>query len=181
MKRNTFLVLMLLAFAPAAVFADICSDLTASYQLKITQLTADKDGALAGTSDPFLREAILSSYQMQLDQITMEMKATLASYPECNGGGVVVDPNDPPTDPNDPPTDPNDPPTDPNDPNDPNDPVTCEEKIDAFKADVEAKKGTMSKSELVHYMNSRKVEIKDCLKKCDSNWGRGFRRGVNPL
>lgn len=53
--------------------------------------------------------------------------------------------------------------------------TNCNERIAAFKADIEMKKGTMSKSELVHYMNTKKAEIKECIQ-----WGQ-VRSGVNPL
>lgn len=136
MKKTLLLVATLFCFS-GLVFADICTDIRQSYQDRMLALKRDTDAALSQTTDPMEISAIRASYEIQLQQMTMEMDNTLTSA-GCNV--VTPPPTDPPTDPGTPPTDPptdpgtppTDPPTDPGTP--PTDPPTgaCREQMAIF-------------------------------------------------
>ncbi len=98
MKKTLLLVATLFCFS-GLVFADICTDIRQSYQDRMLALKRDTDAALSQTTDPMEISAIRASYDMQLQQLTMEMDNTLTSA-GCN---VVTPPPPPPGDDDPPP------------------------------------------------------------------------------
>jgi hypothetical protein len=182
MKKRNGILMMSLLMMGSVVHADICSDIKLTYASKITALQREINAALERTTSSAEQAALLESFTMQKELLTMEMDATLLAS-GCTGD-VVTPPSDNPTTPptEDPGTNaPGDgggttppPPGDgggttppPGGGTDTPPLMGCPEKVEAFHADIEMKKNSgMSKSELVHYMNSKKAEIKEC-----TNWG----------
>jgi hypothetical protein len=118
MKKLTFLAF---AFIPMLAFADICSNISVSYEGLIEQLERNARDAILLTDNSGEQNAIIESFQNQAAQLQAERDAALASagcYPIPPIEPPVTDPTDPPvTDPTDPPINPNDPPaTDPTEP-----------------------------------------------------------------
>jgi hypothetical protein len=171
MKRLTYLGIVVLFLAPALSYGDICSDVKSAYEQRLQTLTMEYNTALSMTTDTAQRDALTLNYNMQKDALIAEMDATLTSAGCTTTGGSTDGTGGGTTPP--PPTIGDGGGSTTGGGTDPV--VTCDQKIEAFKADIESKKATMSKSDLVHYMNTKKAEIKDC-----TQWGR-VRSRVNPL
>lgn len=157
MKKTLLLLGALVCFS-GLVYADICSDIRQSYEDRMLVLKRDTDAALSQTTDPMEISAIRASYEMQLQQLTVEMNNVLTSEGCLTTPPPPPDPEDPPSDPEDPPADPEDPPADPEDPPaGPGDGDTCYERLKDY-AD-ELKGMGLHRHEFVARLKARASEI----------------------
>ncbi|OGR84316.1 MAG: hypothetical protein A2901_03150 [Elusimicrobia bacterium RIFCSPLOWO2_01_FULL_54_10] len=188
MKKIFLTVISTLSLA-TFVYADICSDLTDSYNRLMTQLSNDTNLALSMTTDPAEMAAIRQSYEIQLSMLQAQKESSLISAGCTSNVPPVTDPTEPPTtDPTTDPTDPTDPPeidptpTDPpvEDPNlppgDDGGPVVtgpnCREQLQAYACQLKAQ--GMKGRDLVFRLREKAVELQCDLRNYKGQANRGL-------